>query len=156
MKEILNSHPVNVLRKEISKTNIKGYSKLKKAELITLMVKHKDRFTHIKMADNKKVPAKPVDPPKPKPKSPAKPKKAPLDKQYKANYWYSSGGKNEFLNDMMDSKSHKTGRKVGYKRVINKLQTYLNKQKRAGKSVSGDDVVTYLLSAYPENEYYLE
>ena len=48
MKEILNSHPVATLKKEISKTNIKNYSKLKKAELVTLMIKHKERFTHIK------------------------------------------------------------------------------------------------------------
>ncbi len=33
-REILNSHPVTTLRKEISKTNIKGYSKMKKAEVI--------------------------------------------------------------------------------------------------------------------------
>tara|TARA_R110001632_G_scaffold33948_1_gene86799 strand:- start:696 stop:1643 length:948 start_codon:yes stop_codon:yes gene_type:complete len=48
MKEILNSHPVANLKKEISKTNIKNYSKLKKAELVSLMMKHKDRFDHIK------------------------------------------------------------------------------------------------------------
>ena len=48
MKEILNSHPVANLKKEISKTNIKNYSKLKKAELVALMMKHKDRFDHIK------------------------------------------------------------------------------------------------------------
>ena len=45
--EILNSHPISFLRKEISKTNIKGYSKMKKKELIELMMKNKDRFHHI-------------------------------------------------------------------------------------------------------------
>jgi len=49
-KEILNSHPVSVLKKEISKTNIKGYSKMKKAEVVELMAKNKSKFGHIKMA----------------------------------------------------------------------------------------------------------
>jgi hypothetical protein len=53
-REILNSHPVQTLRKEISKTNIKGYSKLKKGDLVSLMLKHKDRFHHIKSATKKK------------------------------------------------------------------------------------------------------
>ncbi len=49
-KEILLSHPVSVLKKEISKTNIKGYSKMRKLELIELMMKpeHSKRFGHIK------------------------------------------------------------------------------------------------------------
>ena len=55
--EVLNSHPVSVLKKEISKTNIKGYSKMKKKDIIALMMKdiHKDKFEHIKMAENKTV-----------------------------------------------------------------------------------------------------
>ena len=55
-KEILRSHPVTILRKEISKTNIKGYSKMKKNEVIELMLKaeNKEKFKHIKMAESKK------------------------------------------------------------------------------------------------------
>ena len=34
MKDILNSHSVSTLKKEISKTNIKGYSKMKKNEIV--------------------------------------------------------------------------------------------------------------------------
>ena len=49
-REILNSHPVSTLKKEISKTNIKGYSKMKKAEIVELMMKNKERFGHIKLA----------------------------------------------------------------------------------------------------------
>ena len=71
MKDIFNSHPVSVLKKEISKTNVKGYSKLKKAEVVELMIKNKDRFSHIKMAvkkerksQAKQVKAKPVEPKK--------------------------------------------------------------------------------------------
>ena len=53
-REILNSHPVATLKKEISKTNIKGYSKMKKSEIIDLMMANKSRFKHIKMAPGKK------------------------------------------------------------------------------------------------------
>lgn len=52
-REILGSHPASVLKKEISKTNIKGYSKMKKEELIELMMKNRERFGHIKMAEKK-------------------------------------------------------------------------------------------------------
>ena len=50
-REILNSHTAPTLRKEISKTNIKGYSTMKKEQLIDVMMKHADRFQHIKMRD---------------------------------------------------------------------------------------------------------
>jgi len=55
-RPILESHPVSVLRKEISKTNIKGYSKMKKAEVITLMLKRENasKFSHIKMNEKSK------------------------------------------------------------------------------------------------------
>ena len=47
-REILNSHPVSTLKKEVAKTNIKGYSKMKKAEVVELMMKNKDKFGHIR------------------------------------------------------------------------------------------------------------
>ena len=50
LKTRLESHPVSTLKKEISKTNVKGYSKMKKAEVVALMVKNKDRFNHIRHA----------------------------------------------------------------------------------------------------------
>jgi len=53
MKDIFESHPVAILKQEISKTNIKGYSKMKKAEVIELMMKNKDKFSYIKMAEKK-------------------------------------------------------------------------------------------------------
>ena len=53
MREILNSHSVSNLKKEISKTNIKGYSKMKKADIVNLMMKHKQRFSHIKHSGGK-------------------------------------------------------------------------------------------------------
>ena len=53
MREIFESHPVAVLKKEIAKTNIKGYSTMKKAEVVNLMMKNKARFSHIKMAEKK-------------------------------------------------------------------------------------------------------
>ena len=48
-KEILESHPVTILKKELSKTNIKGYSKMKKSQVVALMLKpeHSKRFSHI-------------------------------------------------------------------------------------------------------------
>jgi len=54
-RDILKSHSVSTLKKEISKTNVKGYSKMKKAEVIDLMMKaeHTDKFKHIKMAEKK-------------------------------------------------------------------------------------------------------
>ena len=45
--EVFNSHAVSTLKKEISKHNIKGYSKMKKADVIKLMIHHKDKFGHI-------------------------------------------------------------------------------------------------------------
>ena len=46
--DILNSHTITNLKKEVSKTNIKGYSKMKKNEVIDLMLKNKSKFHHIK------------------------------------------------------------------------------------------------------------
>ena len=49
---ILNSHPLNILKKEISKANIKGYSAMKRPALTALMMKteYSSLFRHIKMA----------------------------------------------------------------------------------------------------------
>ena len=57
-KEILDSHPLKTLKSEISKQNIKGYSKMKRSELTALMMKHKDKFDHIKHAEKKEKKAK--------------------------------------------------------------------------------------------------
>ena len=65
--DILNSHPVSYLKREISKTNIKGYSKMKKNEIVELMMKNKDRFHHIKKrekSDSLKAPSKKKEEPK--------------------------------------------------------------------------------------------
>ena len=84
MKDIFNSHPVSVLKAEISKTNrpFKGYSKMKKVEIVDLMMKNKERFSYIKMAEKKvrkaPVPKKPE--PKPEPKK-EKPKMKPAPKK---------------------------------------------------------------------------
>jgi hypothetical protein len=53
--EILKSHNLKELRSEVSKTNIKRYSKLKKAELIELMMKkeHLDLFHHMELKTHK-------------------------------------------------------------------------------------------------------
>ena len=57
-KEILDSHPLKVLKSEIAKQNIKGYSNMKRSELTTLMLKHKEKFHHIKAAEKKEKKAK--------------------------------------------------------------------------------------------------
>lgn len=49
LEEILKSHPVYTLRNEISKTNIYGFDKMKKSELITVMLQHPEKFSHIVM-----------------------------------------------------------------------------------------------------------
>lgn len=54
MEEILKSHSVTTLKKEISKTNLKNYSKMRKAEVVSLMLKHKEKFGHIKFNSDKK------------------------------------------------------------------------------------------------------
>ena len=85
--EILNSHTVKTLRSEISKQNIKGYSKtgVKKPELIALMLKNKERFMHIKMN------VKPVK--KAKAKAPAKEKAPAKAKAPKATHKMPDGSK---------------------------------------------------------------
>ena len=80
MKNILESHSVLALKKEISKTNIKGYSKMKKAEVVNLMLKHKARFSHIKHAEPKAKKEAPKPKPKPKQKRLIRKKKVPEGK----------------------------------------------------------------------------
>ena len=96
-EKILNSYTIRQLKKEISKTNIKGYSKMKRAELHAIIMKNKERFSHLKEQEKKmgkvkkkvvkieekvkkqaKPPTnKPKPAPKPKPK-PKTPKPAPV------------------------------------------------------------------------------
>ena len=49
LRKRLESHPVTHLRKAISAQNIKGYSAMKKAEVVDLMLKTPERFNDIKM-----------------------------------------------------------------------------------------------------------
>ena len=74
---VLNSHPVSYLKQEIAKQNITGYSKLKKPAVVELMLKHKQKFNHIKhnFSSKDKSQQKPTPKPAtPKPTTP-KPKK---------------------------------------------------------------------------------
>lgn len=92
-EKILNSYTIRQLKKEISKTNIKGYSKMKRAELHAIIVKNKQRFSHlteqtkappkVKAKPKAKPPTnkpKPAPKPKPKPKTPTPKKKTPTPK----------------------------------------------------------------------------
>tara|TARA_R110000868_G_scaffold393222_1_gene664159 strand:- start:177 stop:563 length:387 start_codon:yes stop_codon:yes gene_type:complete len=49
LRKRLESHPVIHLRKAISAQNVKGYSSMKKAEIVDLMLKTPERFNDIKM-----------------------------------------------------------------------------------------------------------
>ena len=79
MRDILESYSVNELKKEISKQNIKGYSKMKKSEIINLMMKHKDKFAYLKKKETKKKeePKKKKEEQKPEPKKEMKKKEEP-------------------------------------------------------------------------------
>lgn len=123
-REELESHPVTTLKKEISKTNIKGYSKMKKPEIVELMLKNKSRFHHIKMAEKKpkkgthKMPdgstmsgsvhskdSKPVEKPKEKPKKKKlvikeKPKEKPAPKKEKQDLNNFERYKSDWENDL--------------------------------------------------------
>ena len=83
MREILESHPISNLKAELRKLKTSlNYSKLKKAELINLMMKPniRDNFKHLKMyvkPERKKPERKPKPKPAPKPKEQPKPKPAP-------------------------------------------------------------------------------
>ena len=56
-RKVLNSHTVPELKREIQKTNIKGYSKLKKGGLVSLMAKkiHKRKFNHMTFKQKSRV-----------------------------------------------------------------------------------------------------
>jgi hypothetical protein len=85
MKEVLATHTLTALRMMVRKHNIKGYSKMKKGELIDLMTstEHSGKFSGVKPAATKKSkvvkpPARSAggkDAPKGKPEPPPPPKK---------------------------------------------------------------------------------
>ncbi len=86
MREILESHPITNLKKEVGKLKKSlNYSKLKKSELIDLMMKPnlRENFKHIKMyvkPERKKPIRKPKEESKPKAKPAPKPKEQPKAK----------------------------------------------------------------------------
>jgi hypothetical protein len=98
-RDILNSHPVATLKKEISKTNVKGYSKMKKGEIIELMMKTPERFAHITMKG--KQPRK-----KAEPKKKEEPKKAEPALSSSFEDWFKSRRAKELM-----KKSIKKGKK---------------------------------------------
>ena len=109
-REILNSHPISTLKKEISKTNVKGYSKMKKSEIVELMMKTPSRFSHIKMKEGK--------PKKVEPKKTAPPKQdsSKLEKIYKDRKKKAEPKKEEPKKVLTKTKSGFTDGKV-YKKA---------------------------------------
>jgi hypothetical protein len=85
-EKVLKTYTLTELKKFVSNTNIKNYSKLKKNELINLMLKkeHKDKFLHIKekpkKKEEKKEEKKEIKPKKQEPKK-QEPKKQEPKKQ---------------------------------------------------------------------------
>ena len=57
LRKVLNSHTMPELKREIRKTNITGYSKLKKGGLVSLMARkeHKEKFSHLKFKQKSRV-----------------------------------------------------------------------------------------------------
>jgi len=144
-RDILNSHPIAHLKKEISKTNIKGYSKMKKTEIIELMMKTPERFSHITMMEKKKTEPKKVvvvkklavpkadvepkgdkEPERPQPKKKEEPKKVvekKVEEQFQINY---RNKKKNFKPDSKKFKSYEAAKKWGKKNIDNFNEDMIN------------------------------
>ena len=79
LEKKLRSMRVGDLRKEISKTNVKGYSKLKKEDIINLMLKYPKRFMYLVGQEEKKAKLEKMNILKQKPE----PKKEPKEEKPK-------------------------------------------------------------------------
>jgi hypothetical protein len=140
MREIFNSHPVSVLKKEISKTNIKGYSKMKKAQIVDLMMKNKERFKHIKMAK------KPAPAQAKKPATPAKKPATPPPKKKKIKLNVVAQPKGLALKRLKDTqrKNDATDEQLKeFLKIINKLKggvNAINTANRAEDKPFGRDI----------------
>ena len=133
-KEILESHPVLVLKKEISKTNIKGYSKDKKVDIIKKMLldENIDKFSHIKMAEKKerKKPVKNKEKKKPnikfvveekkEKKKPRKPRKLTIKGRDKAFEKLDLAHQRSMEKNPADKAEHDRILNEGYKAIIKK------------------------------------
>ena len=124
-QEILTSHPVTVLKKEISKTNVKGYSKMKKAEVINLMLKHKERFSHIKMAEMKEK------------KSPVKKDKTTKKSKKEDTHEMPDGTKMTGKTHTKDSKPVKKPKKLNVKKLTKNILSKDSKPVKKGLDKKG-------------------
>lgn len=122
-REILNSHPISTLKKEISKTNVKGYSKMKKSEIVELMMKTPSRFSHIKMKEGK-----------PKKTAPPKQDSSKLEKIYKDRKKKAEPKKEEPKKVLTKTKSGFTDGKVYKKAEPKKVMA----KPKADKEPKGD------------------
>ena len=174
---ILSSYSLAELRKEISKTNIKKYSTLKKADVIQLMLKseHKDKFHHLKMkegkaaksatqsADSKPVKAEPkkkkiklIKKEEPKPKAAPKPEKKPtaprgygvaLAKTTGKYYYYDLSAENP------KSQYERPKRKTDEQLLKEKLEVGKYYYLKTNKKSSGVEVVKILKLGKDKLEY---
>ena len=99
MRDKLNRYTLKRLRSEVSKSNISNYSKLKKADLITLMIKNKERFQHLLKEKSYLSTVKRKPPMKPKPK----PKKEPV-KRFNTKFQEDMAKKGIFINEKVIKK----------------------------------------------------
>ncbi len=118
MKDILNTYSATELKKFISQSNIKKYSKLKKNELITLMTKteHINKFRYIK-EKVKKERKKPAPAPKPTPKPTPAPKKKgrpdpEVQKRKLQQKIKDAGGKDAYLRNLGKETKGRQGAKI--------------------------------------------
>ena len=116
--EILKTYSVTELRKEVGKARMKNYSKLKKSEVIDLMLKNKEKFHHLKG----KVKA-PKATAVAKPKAVEKPKaaKKPLAKKEPA---YLPPDVMNNIKVFMNVGKDATIRKMDAEKIENKLDKY--------------------------------
>ena len=159
MKAILNTYSATELKEFIKKTNIKGYSKLKKDGLVSLMTKaeHKGKFNHIKEKGKAKV--KPPPPPKTPPPKKAKvkpvlpktpPKKPPrtggtkikfksvVSELNKKGKEYREARKDFGKDDPLRPKKKKTVEPKKVKKIVKKTELIPYKKNKIAISITED------------------
>jgi len=146
--DILKTYSVVELRKEVGKARMKNYSKLKKGEVMDLMMKNKEKFHHLKGKTKMKAVAKPKAVAKAvaKPKAAAKPKAVAKPVKKEPAYLPADVMKNikGFMNVGKDAKV----RKMDVEKIIEKLE------KEMKKGVFGDlfDFEEWLDGKGPDTE----
>ena len=148
MRDILESHPLKNLREAVKNSNIKGYSKMKKAELIKEMMKpqHIINFKNIKKYE-KPERAKPIK--KSEVKKVEKKKAKPIKKSAVKSVSSSKKNKEEpfFKKQLRINREEMKNRKK-VKTVVNKVSKNYNIDNFLSKKPSVSDLVKFLSERY--------